>query len=316
MPDPTIVAVALNPAFDRTLQVPNLELGAHLRGRLVSIQPAGKAVNVARLLAALGTPCILAGFVGEGDRERFERSFEKTPVRVEMFEARGATRENVTLVDPQRGVETHIRDVGFPLSADDVERLTRKLGALAGPGSYVLLAGSLPPGMDGATFTGMLKVCREKGAYVAVDSSGPGLEAVKKTRGLWLVKPNREELAEIAGRPAVSEEDIRAAGEALRTHIDNVIVTLGGEGAYLFSRDGIWRARPHVERQAIVKTVGSGDALLAGFVHGHALKESPAECLRLGVACGTAACFQIRAGQVDPDDVKACARNVELVVVK
>ena len=318
MPDhaPTIVTVALNPAFDRTLQVPDLKIGAHQRGRLVSIQPAGKAVNAARLLASLGTPCILTGFVGEGDRERFERSFEKTPVRVEMFEAHGMTRENITLVDPQHGVETHIRDVGFPLTEEDVERLVRKLSILSSKGSYVLFAGSLPPGMDAKTFADMLKVCREKGAYVAVDSSGPGLEAVKKTRGLWLIKPNREELAEIAGRAVSTEEDIRAAGEALRKRIDNVVVTLGSEGAYLFSRDGVWRARPHVEEQAIVKTVGSGDALLAGFVHGHTRKKSPPECLRLGVACGTAACFQLRAGQVNPYDVKACQDGVELTVVK
>jgi len=313
---PTIVAVALNPTFDRVLQVPNLQIGAHQRGRLVSIQPAGKAVNAARLLAALGTPCILTGFVGEGDRERFERSFEKSHVRVEMFEANGMTRENITLVDPQHGVETHIRDVGFPLGEEDIERLTRKLSILASKGSYVLFAGSLPPGMDAKTFADMLKVCREKGAYVAVDSSGPGLEAVKKTKGLWLIKPNREELAEIAGRPVNTEEGIRAAAETLRKQIDNIVVTLGAEGAYLFSRDGVWRARPHVEAEAIVKTVGSGDALLAGFVHYHALKKRPPECLRLGVACGTAACFQIRAGQVNPYDVKACQDGVELTVVK
>jgi 1-phosphofructokinase len=313
---PTIVSVALNPAFDRILQVPDLAIGAHQRGRLVSIQPAGKAVNAARLLGALGTPCILTGFVGEGDRERFERSFDKTPVRVEMFEGRGMTRENITLVDPKHGVETHIRDVGFEPTEEDVERLTRKLGILASKGSYVLFAGSLPPGMDAATFADLLKVCRDRGAYVAVDSSGPGLEAVRKTKGLWLVKPNREELAEIAGREVKDEAGIRAAGETLRKRIDNVVVTLGADGAYLFSRDGAWRGRPRVEAQTIVKTVGSGDALLAGFVHCHAHKKRPPECLRVGVACGTAACFQLRAGQVNPYDVKACQDNVELIAVE
>jgi 1-phosphofructokinase family hexose kinase len=313
---PTIVAVALNPAFDRTLQVPDLAIGGHQRGRLVSIQPAGKAVNAARLLAALGTPCILTGFVGEADRDRFQRSFDKTPVRVEMFEVQGMTRENITLIDPKHGVETHIRDVGCPPTEEDIERLTRKLGILATKGSYVLFAGSLPPEMTADAFAGMIKVCREKGAYVAVDSSGPALEALKRLRGLWLVKPNREELAEMVGRPIQSEQDIPPAAQALRKRIDNVIVTLGADGAYLFSREGAWRARPHVEAQAIVKTVGSGDALLAGFVHGHAAKKRPPECLRLGVACGTAACFQLLAGQVNPYDVKACQENVELVAVQ
>ena len=309
---PTIVAVALNPALDRILQVPNLEIGSHLRGKLVSIQPAGKAVNVARLLGALSTPCILTGFVGEADRDRFKRSFDETPVRVEMFEGRGITRENITLVDPERGVETHVRDVGFPVAPEDLERLRKKLAILAGKGSYVLFAGSLPPGMTADDFAVLLEACAEKGAYVAVDSSGPGLEALRGARNLWLVKPNRQELAEIAGREAVEEADIRATAESLRKRIEQVIVTLGPDGAYLFCREGAWRAKPHIDPAAVVKTVGSGDALLAGFVQGHVTGKGPAECLRLGVACGTASTLQMRAGLVNPYDVKACLENVEL----
>jgi 1-phosphofructokinase family hexose kinase len=314
---PLIVAAALNPAMDRILHVPDLAVGQHVRGRLVSIQPAGKAVNVARLLGCLGTPCILTGFVGEDDRDRFEKSFDKTPVRVEMFEVRGATRENITLVDPNRGgLETHIRDVGFTLTAEDLEHLTKKLAILAIKGAYVIVAGSLPSGMEAGTFADLLDVCRARGAFVAVDSSGPGLEAVRKARDLWLIKPNRQELAELAGKAVATEADIRAAVKPLLKHMDMIVVTLGAEGAYLFCREGAWRARPHVNEEEVIKTVGSGDALMAGFVRCHASRKRPPECLRYGVACGTAATFQLRAGVVNPYDVKACLEKVELTAVK
>jgi 1-phosphofructokinase len=217
-----IVAVALNAALDRILHVPGLEIGSHVRGRLISIQPAGKAVNVARLLGHLGTSCVLTGFVGEDDRDRFGKSFEKTPVRVEMFEVHGATRENITLIDPKLGSETHIRDAGTSVTEDDLERLTRKLAILAQKGAHVVVAGSLPPGMEAGTFARLLEVCQEKGAYVAVDSSGPGLEAVRKVRDLWLVKPNRQELAEISGRPVETEADIIAAALPLLKHIEQI----------------------------------------------------------------------------------------------
>ncbi len=322
---PTIVSVALNPAIDRTLEVPDLAIGSHVRGRLVSIQPAGKAVNVARLLGTLGTECILTGFVGEGDSGRFERSFDQAPVRVEMFEARDATRENITLVDPARKVDTHVRDVGFSLSPEDLERLRKKLGILAGRGSYVLFAGSLTPGMTAGDFAGLLKVCAEKGARVAVDSSGPGLEPVRpegagsnrdRAADLWLVKPNREELGEIAGCQIADDADIRAAAGSLLGHVEHVIVTLGGDGAYLFCRDGAWRATPEIQVERIINTVGSGDALLAGFVHSHAAGRGPAECLRWGVACGTASTMQVRAGEVDLQDVQACLERVELAALR
>jgi len=314
---PLIVSVALNPSLDRILHVPGLKIGSHMRGRLVSVQPAGKAVNVARLLGLLGTPCILTGFVGDDDRDRFKKSFDKTPVRVEMFDVHAATRENITLIDPsQGGLETHIRDVGFTVTDDDLGHLKKKLSILAIKGAYVIVAGSLPAEMSPDTFSDLLEVCRGKGAFVAVDSSGPGLEAVRKARDLWLIKPNRQELAELAGKPVETEADVQAAVKPLLKHIDHVVVTLGAEGAYLFSRQGTWRARPRVEHQEVIKTVGSGDALAAGFVQFHSMHKSLPECLRWGVACGTAATFQLRAGVINPYDVKACYEKVELAAVK
>jgi len=344
-PLPTIIAVALNPAFDRTIEVPDLAIGGHLRGRLVAVQPAGKAVNVARLLGSLGTPCVLTGFVGEGDGPRFVRSFENAPVRVDLLEVAGRTRENITLVDPARGQETHIRDAGFPVTPRDLAHLVDALAGLTRPGAIVIFSGSLPPGMDAAGFADLLAMCRDKGSRVAVDTSGPGLGAVRRLATaagpspggehvLWLIKPNREELAELAGRPVTSDDDVRAAAEPLRGRISEIAVTLGRDGAYLFSREGIWRARltltspsldhhapdggryrPAVDPARIVKTVGSGDAFLAGFIKARAEGRGPADCLRLAVACGTASTFQLRAGQVDPDDFAACVAAVDVTQV-
>jgi 1-phosphofructokinase family hexose kinase len=309
---PPIIAVSLNTAIDRTLEVPGLEVGGHVRGRLVSIQPAGKAVNVARFLGTLGTPCILTGFVGEGDRTRFARSFAKTGVRVEVFEGHGPTRENVTLIDPSRGLETHVRDVGFELSEDDLERMKKKLGILAARRAYVLFAGSLPPGMDAETFERLVAVCRDRAAYVAIDSSGPGLDVVRHGGPLWLVKPNREELAELTGRPVETDRQMREAAEALLKRIEMVVVTLGPEGACLFTRTGAWHAMPHLDPAEVVKTVGCGDALLAGFVHAHARGAPPEECLRRGVAVGSAAALKARTGEVDPEDAERLYATVEV----
>ncbi len=313
---PSIIAVSLNTAVDRVLEVPNLVIGGHERGHLVSIQPAGKAVNVARLLGILGVRTILTGFVGEGDRPRFERSFAKSPVRIELFEGSGHTRENITLIDPAHGLETHVRDVGFPLSAEDLEHIAKKLAILATKGAYVLFGGSLPPGMTADAFRALLATCSKRGALVAVDTSGEGLAATRKAEDLWLVKPNRLELGELTGREVKSEADVLAAAAALRKRVEQVIVTSGAEGAHLFTRQGAWRARPEVDPKSIVKTVGCGDALLAGYVKAHAEGLAPEECLRWGVATGTAAAFQASAGVVTVRDVRAVYRKVAVEAIK
>ena len=104
-----IVCVALNPAVDRTFEVHNLEIGQHARGRLVSTQPAGKAVNVARVLQHLGQPCILTGFVGEGQRLMFEESFDAKVVQTQLFGVPHPTRENFTLVDAEKGTDLLVK---------------------------------------------------------------------------------------------------------------------------------------------------------------------------------------------------------------
>ncbi len=314
MADAAVIAVTLNTALDRTLDVPGLALGGHVRGSLVSVQPAGKAVNVARLLDRLGVVAILTGFVGAGDRERFAESFAKTGVRIELFEGRGATRENITLVDPRAGTETHIRDEGFSLTDDDLARLEKKLRILAAPETPVAFAGSLPPGMTPDAFAALIEACRAKGARVAVDTSGPGLEAVRD-RALWLVKPNLEELAHLAGRPVEDEAGALESARALRPRVEEVIVTLGAEGAILVTEAGAWAARPHPPAGAVVNTVGCGDALLAGFLRARVQGQKDADALAWGVACGTAAARCIRAGEVDPDVVELERKGVAVTVL-
>jgi 1-phosphofructokinase len=309
---PPIISVSLNPAVDRILEVPGLTIGGHVRGRLLEIQPAGKAVNVARILGTLGMPCILTGFVGAGERDHFRRSFEKTPVRLEMFEGREPTRENITLIDPEQNIETHIRDIGFSLSEDELERLAKKLYILSTPGAYVVFAGSLPPAMEAHALRKLLAVCRDRQVRLVLDSSGPGLEPLRSGEPLWLVKPNRNELGELVGLEAASEDQVQTAALALRKHVENVVVTAGEEGAYLFSAEGAWHARPNDDPAAVVNTVGCGDALLAGFIHAHASGSDLAECLRCGVAVGTAATRKVRAGVVDLADVEACYRRADV----
>ena len=307
-----ITCVSLNTAFDRILEVPDLAIGGHVRARLLSIQPAGKSVNVARILGLLGGSAVLAGFVGRGDRPAFERSFAGRPVRVDLLETAAPTRQNVTMIDPRGGVETHVREAGFPVAAADLARLSKRLTKLCRRGTIVHFGGSLPPGMKAAALGKLLRIAGARGARVSVDTSGEGLAAVRKSRGLWLLKPNRLELAELTGRAVEREPDLLAAAASLLARAENVLVSVGGDGAYLVTAAGAWHARADIAPGRVVKTVGCGDALVAGFLKASSEGLAPPECLRWAVATGTAAAFQKCSGVVAPKDVRAVARRVTL----
>jgi len=308
----SILSVSLNTAFDRLLEVPGLEIGGHVRARLLAIQPAGKSVNVARILGLLGTPAVLTGFVGRGDRPSFERSFRGRPVRIDLIETASPTRQNVTMIDPRGNVETHVREAGFPVLAADLARLSKRLAKLCRRGACVHFGGSLPPGMKAAAFGKLLAVCGRRGTRVSVDTSGEGLVAVRKAKGLWLLKPNRLELAELSGRAVEREADLLAAAASLLGRTENVLVSVGAEGAYLVTAAGAWHAKADVAPGRIVKTVGCGDALVAGFLKASTEGRAPPACLRLAVATGTAAAFQACAGVAAAKDVRAVARHVTM----
>ena len=120
-------------------------------------------------------------------------------IRAEFFLIEGRTRENITIADSANGQETHIRDAGLPVAEPHFEKLTRKLQLLSQPDTIVVFSGSLPPGITPADFAGLVDVCIDSGARVAVDTHGPALAAMAGKK-LYLVKPNADELAELTGK--------------------------------------------------------------------------------------------------------------------
>jgi len=309
---PHIICVTLNPAIDRTIEVHRLELGQHAKGRLVSRHPAGKAVNVARVLQHLGQPCLLTGFVGKGERSMFERSFDTKTVRTQFFGLDIVTRENVTLMDLETGVETHVRDEGAEIREEDQKRLMRKLKILAKPEVWMVFAGSLPRGFTPERFGEMLGAVARQGAKIVLDSA-EGAPAVLRKLPVWLIKPNREELAAMAGSAVGSEAELVSAARSLRDAADIVLVSSGERGCYLVEGETVLHAHMRKMPRKVTNTVGCGDALLAGFLRAKARNLESRQSLQLAVATATSASFQVHSGQIDAEEA---GRLVEQVAVE
>ncbi|CAN7179615.1 1-phosphofructokinase [Arthrobacter sp. PvP023] len=304
-----IVTLTANPSLDRTVGLPSpLLRGEVQRAISVSQESGGKGVNVSRALVASGleTVAVLPG----GDSDPVLAGLRDSGVPFAALAIHEPLRTNVALTEPD-GVTTKINEPGPVLSEDQQEALIGLLLERSRGASWVVLAGSLPPGVPAdfyATVTRRLRSThagngtQQSTPLIAVDSSGAPLAAALSgdASGMPdLLKPNAEELAELAAAAGFAtastadelEADPEAAAAAaaavVRSGVGAVLATLGSKGAVLVTADGAWLAtHPPVKA---VSTVGAGDSSLAGYLLASSLGAAPADCLRQAVAHGAAA---------------------------
>lgn len=299
-----ILTVTPNPSMDRTVEVPGFGAGGTFGARLVSLRPAGKGVNVSRCLAALGTGSIATGLVGRDAASEFRADLARAGIETAFVQIASRLRACTTVIDPQPALAepavTHIRERGGEVSAEEVEALGNLIRDRAAEGAWIAACGSLPEGIRAGRWAEFLLAARRTGAQVALDSSGDGLRAARELVP-DLLKPNRREIAELAGRDAASREDaFEAARSLVGTCARTLLVTLGSEGAMLVEDTGEGKALfARCEAERVVSSVGAGDAALAGYLWAETNGKPPADCLRAAVAAGAASVAEPYAGSLD-----------------
>jgi 1-phosphofructokinase len=278
-----IVTVTLNPSLDRAIDVDRLVQGDVIRATSAHLDPGGKGVNVSRALLANGVPSRAVVPCGGDEGVQLIRLLKAEGVDVVAVPIAGRTRSNITIAEPD-GTVTKINEPGPALSAEEFEAVTEQVLAAARTADWVVACGSVPPELPVQAFAQLCHRLVAAGVRLAVDTSGPALQAAA-VAGASLLKPNRDELAEAVGLPLDSIADVVQAAQRLRAWgAGAVLASLGAEGAVLVDGNGIITGASPVARPR--SSVGAGDALLAGFL---AAGASGAAALAEGLAWGAAA---------------------------
>jgi 1-phosphofructokinase len=277
-----IVTVTPNPSVDRTYRLGLLRLGTLNRARSVTVEASGKGVNVSRVLARLGTRTRMVVTAGGPEGRLLASLLDGLPV--ELIHVAGHTRVNVTLVT-DAAEPTKVNEPGTALSAGESAALVSAVESALACGGVTWLAccGSLPAGTDPGLIGQLVAAGRAARVPIAVDSSGAALAAAVAA-GADLVKPNADELVELAGADLAPHEAARAI--QARTG-GTVLASLGAAGALLVTPDGAWYATP--PPIVPVNTTGAGDALLAGYLSADGFE--PPDRLTYAVSVGTSACL-------------------------
>lgn len=303
-----IVTLTPNPSLDRALHLERLARGEVNRAAATHLHPGGKGINVSRALATHDVASRAVLPAGGPDGAQVVALLAAQGVDARPVPVAGDTRSNITLTESS-GATTKINAPGPPLDAEEVAALLAAVEAevSAGDVGAVVAAGSLPAGVGDAFFTRVADLGARHGVPVVLDTSGAPFAAAVRHGGLALVKPNDEELAELAGHDLVTVGDVLDAAAAVRSlGTAAVLVSLGSHGALLVAEGGAWWAGGPA--LVPVSTVGAGDSTLAGYL---AAPGDPPERLRRAVAWGRAAVLLPGSAVPRPSDV----RPAEVAVV-
>lgn len=287
-----IVTLTPNPSIDRSVTVPSLLLGEVNRATESRIDPGGKGINVSRALAANGIPTRAVLPTGGPEGHLMTELLDAAGVEHTSVAVPGTLRMNVAVLEPG-GTTTKINEPGPTLGESEVSSLlevtVRSYLESTRPGEqgWIVGCGSLPPGAPADFFARLIERGHEVGALVAVDSSGEPLREALAA-GPDLIKPNKEELEELLGRPLPTLGQVHhGAAELVRSGVGTVVVSLGGDGALLVGAAGAFHAGARVDQP--VSTVGAGDCLLAGVLAALTAGLSWRDVVASGVRWGSAA---------------------------
>ncbi|MFJ4065141.1 1-phosphofructokinase [Pseudomonas sp. NPDC089996] len=304
-----ILTLTLNPALDITVSLDALRPGHVNRAQAQQTHAAGKGLNVAQVLADLGHSVTVGGFLGCDNLQPFEaliarRGFADCFVRVA-----GETRSNLKLVEAD-GRVTDINGLGPDVDEAARAQLLQRLALVAPGHDAVVVAGSLPRGVSPEWFRQLLQQLQAQGLKVALDSSGEALRAGLQTAP-WLVKPNTEELGEVLGvNVQTFAEQHTAAERLLACGVEHVVVSAGEQGVSWFTAGLALQARPPQVR--VASTVGAGDSLVAGMVHGLLAAQCPQQTLRCATAIAAQAVTQVGFGICDREQLAQLEAAVQL----
>lgn len=297
-----ILTVTLNAAIDKRYVVEGIQTGEVNRVKECAYVPGGKGLNVSKPLAVSGADVVATGFVGGHAGRYIEDALAPFHIKSDFYHVEAESRSCINIWDEVNQKQTEFLEPGFTLTEADFEGFVEKFSGLVKQAEVVAMSGSVPKGLDGTSYQRLVKLVKEAGKKVILDTSGKLLEMGIEAKPT-MIKPNIDEIRMLTGKECDDlGEMLEAAKEVRQKGVEIVAVSLGGDGSFVVCEEGIFRAE--VPRIETVNTVGCGDSMIAGFALGLSEHLPMEEILRKASAISAAAAMREETGFYVKEDME------------
>ncbi|AEG62019.1 1-phosphofructokinase [Desulforamulus ruminis] len=307
-----ITTITLNPAVDVRYNLDYFALDQSHRCADYQKTAGGKGLNVSRVLKILGHEIQATGFLGGGSGEFIAGELKKLDIDNRFVQIDQETRTCIAILS-EGPVQTEILEAGPEIGQKYAAEFMERYVHLLKDATVICASGSLPRGLPEDYYCLLIRKAHEKKIKFILDTSGAALKKAIAHRP-FLIKPNRAELEDLCGKACAGEKEL--VEQALALHqagAENVVVSLGAEGAIYLNAQGAYKAS--VPEISCRNPVGSGDAMIAGFAHAVTNKMSLEDSLRFACACGIANAMEAETGKINCAVMDELRRQIRVVAI-
>lgn len=310
-----IITITLNPAIDKTVEIPNFEIGAVNRVYSMRVDAGGKGINVSKVIKSLKGESKAVGIIGGTGGTFIKEFLDRSEIENDFHIINGETRTNLKIVDSSRKTNTDINEQGPLITFEDIDAVRQLALADLKDGDVVVMSGSVPANADKSIYGSWISEAKKAGAKTILDADGDllkhGVEA-----GPYLIKPNIHELKRLVNIELLEISDVEKYGRQLmeKYGIEIAVVSLGSQGAVFIS--GGCSILAHNLEVEVKSTVGAGDSMVAALAYSIDKGYSFEKAVVLAMATSNANVMTSGSQAADYETIAELSKNIKYEYIK
>lgn len=261
-----ITTVTLNPAIDREYFVEENKPKKHqyiYSKQNIKVTPGGKGLLSAIDLKQMGYSDVQnIGFIGGSQGRFFEQMVQDYRITTNYIHTTNEMRNNIKIIGKSPVSHTYYNDYTFKVTKNDVEALIKRFKSGITDSDLILIAGSIPKGVDLEIYRKLISICHVQGKEVFLQASGEALNLALKEKPKF-ISPYFKHTDKILGEKLEEEGDYFRLGRRLVQEGAQYVTLPFHCKRILFTQDKTYLLSP--ENFCLKNWVGASDAYNAGF---------------------------------------------------
>jgi len=307
-----ILTVTLNPAIDRSYGIDHFKSGDRYRIFDVTESIGGKGINVGKVLHQLGHQVITTGFYGGYNGQRIISYLEQENLPNRFIKIESESRNFCVINDIATNKETILNEAGPKISKDEIEHFLSVYKELIANKEckWVVIAGSVPQDVPESIYFDMVSLAKAAGKQVVVDGKPPYINNALVAKP-HLIKPNKREFMDLCSMKEWNLDKALEMGAYLINRYQvKILLSLGDQGAIYMDQE--LTLRVEFDSIKVVNTIGSGDAMVAGYLTGVMEGLEIKQVLRKATAFSLSNALQKEIGCINELQIKQLEKQIRI----